>query len=361
MRREREQTGYVYKRGGWWVLRYRENVIENGQFVRKQLAKQIEPVRPEHMRLKRPPQEVEEKAKALVQRVNSGAYTPESTQTLVDYVEKKFFPDHVHLIRQSTLAAYKHRWNFVKAYCEDRRLRDFKTVDGQGVLNEIARQNPRLLRSTLQHLKSLLSAFFTHAISQGILDGEVTISGTKKTVFGNPMRAVRVPRAPEGEDTYAYSNSEVNQMLRQLPCPASVIVAVAAYAGLRRSELIGLLWENYTSTELRVSRSIWEGRIDEPKTKKSKAPVPVIPRLRSILDMYRLECGNPVSGPMFRSQRGTPLSLNNVLNRTILPALNRCEVCHKERQDHVRRDHEYKRDSSRPEWHGWHGFRHGLA
>jgi integrase len=45
----------------------------------------------------------------------------------------------------------------------------------------------------------------------------------------------------------------------------------------------------------------------------------------------------------------------------ILPALNRCEVCHKERLDHARADHEYKRDSSCPEWHGWHGFRRGLA
>ena len=131
-------------------------------------------------------------------------------------------------------------------------------------------------------------------------------------------------------------------MLALLPRPASIIVAVAAYAGLRRSELTGLTWEDYTSTELRVSRSIWEGHVDEPKTRKSKAPVPVIPRLRSILDMYRLECGNPVSGPMFRSERGTPLNLSNVLNRAILPALNRCEVCHKERQDHAAADHDYK-------------------
>jgi integrase len=211
------------------------------------------------------------------------------------------------------------------------------------------------------HFKTLLSAFFTHAIRLGILDGEVTISGTRKTVFGNPMRSVRVPEAPEGEDPYAYSNDEVNQMLAYLPRPASVMVAVAAYAGLRRSELAGLLWENYSSLELAVTRSVWEGHANQPKTKKSKAPVPVIPRLRSILDLYRLECGDPVSGPIFRSARGTPLNMNNVLNRMILPALNRCEVCRKAERDHASEDHDYRRDPSRPEWHGWHGFRRGLA
>ena len=64
---------------------------------------------------------------------------------------------------------------------------------------------------------------------------------------------------------------------------------------------------------------------------------------------------------MFRSEAGTPLNLNNVLNRLILPALNKCEVCGKERREHAGANHEYKRDASRPEWHGWHAFRRGLA
>jgi integrase len=64
---------------------------------------------------------------------------------------------------------------------------------------------------------------------------------------------------------------------------------------------------------------------------------------------------------MFKSEAGTPLNMNNVLNRMILPALNVCEVCRKERTDHAGADHEYERDGSRPKWHGWHAFRRGLA
>src|SRR5215471_5803790 len=64
---------------------------------------------------------------------------------------------------------------------------------------------------------------------------------------------------------------------------------------------------------------------------------------------------------MFASEAKTPLNLNNVLNRVILPALNRCEVCRKERSEHVQADHEFKRYALRPEWHGWHAFRRGLA
>lgn len=150
-------------------------------------------------------------------------------------------------------------------------------------------------------------------------------------------------------------------MLLYLPQPAYTIVALAAFSGLRRSELAGELWENYDGKELQVTRSVWEGHVDEPKTKRSKAPVPVIPALARILDAYRDQCGSPKSGPMFKSEAGTPLNLNNVLNRMILPALNRCEICWKERIEHAAAVHEYKRDASRPEWHGWHAFRRGLG
>ncbi len=40
----RKQAGYIYQKSGWWYLRYRENVMESGQLVRRQIAKRIAPV-----------------------------------------------------------------------------------------------------------------------------------------------------------------------------------------------------------------------------------------------------------------------------------------------------------------------------
>jgi hypothetical protein len=53
--------------------------------------------------------------------------------------------------------------------------------------------------------------------------------------------------------------------------------------------------------------------------------------------------------------------VNNLLGRVILPALNRCETCHKADTDHKHTDHEFKRDPRYPEWHGWHAARRGLG
>jgi integrase len=80
------------------------------------------------------------------------------------------------------------------------------------------------------------------------------------------------------------------------------------------------------------------------------------------IDMHRLRCGNPQAGPIFANSLGGRSNLNNLLARTILPALNRCTHCGvSEGKPHLKKDHDYKRDERIPQWHGWHACRRGLA
>lgn len=44
--------------------------------------------------------------------------------------------------------------------------------------------------------------------------------------------------------------------------------------------------------EMFVSRSIWNGRISDPKTRKGRAPVPVIRQLADRLEIHRLRYGS---------------------------------------------------------------------
>jgi len=64
------------------------------------------------------------------------------------------------------------------------------------------------------------------------------------------------------------------------------------------------------------------------------------------------------------------MDLGNLLNRAILPALNRCAVCGKPKEEcrnplseakDTAPDHEFVRDKILPEWHGWHAARRGLG
>lgn len=195
-----------------------------------------------------------------------------------------------------------------------------------------------------------MSSIFTLAKQQDYFQGE------------NPARDTEInPSATEPQETYAYSLDEIRSILALLPEPAATAFAVAAFMALWHGDIQGLLWENYRDGEMFVSRSIWNGRITDPKTRKGRAPVPVIRQLAERLEMHRLRSGNPPTGPIFATGTGKPLSLGNVVKRVVLPALNRCEVCKKSESDHRKANHEYIRDDSIPKWHGWHAARRGLG
>jgi len=95
------------------------------------------------------------------------------------------------------------------------------------------------------------------------------------------------------------------------------------------------------------------------KDAQKQDSVPVILPLQRLLDQIRLNGGNPATGPIFGTMKGTPLSVNDVLDRQILPALN--VGCGKGSDEHGKETHEYARDSARPAWHGWHAFSRGPA
>lgn len=128
-------------------------------------------------------------------------------------------------------------------------------------------------------------------------------------------------------------------MLNVLPEPAATIVAIAAFTGVRRGELRGLLWENYDGEQALVSQSFWRGHRLDPKTRQSKAPVPVIAQLARRLDWHRQVSGNPANGLMFPGPVGKPINLDALAADVIVPVLTKAGV----------------------QWHGWHAYRRGLA
>jgi integrase len=314
-----------------WVFRFRETRNIEGTLVRKQTARQVCPVQAPYSSLKAVKKHPE--VIRLLGRLNDGKRSPESVVTLGDFMDTIYLPFVDEQKRPSTARGYRAMWrDHLTSRCGSSLLCDVRTVTVQSWLEQIApedqtKKGTRLSRESLKHLKSFLSGIFAHAKRQGFYDGI------------NPAQDTATPPAPEGEETHAYSLEEISAMLKVLPEPALTLVATAALTGARRGELNGMTWENYRNGEIFVARSIWNGHVTEPKTRKSKAPIPVIGYLAKLLDAHRQREGNPIAGPVFRAVNGQPLSLNNILNRAIKPALRKAGI----------------------EWHGWHAFRRGLG
>jgi integrase len=342
--RDRKQTGYIYRRGDWWVLRYRVQVFEGGNLRFIQRAQRLAPVDADH----KSKESVRHLAEELLQPINDQRHLGAMATALGNFVTNIYLPHVKVQKRASTYNGYRNIWRrYLGAQCSSWWLREVRTHDLQSLLRVVAQEH-NLSGTTLRHVKALLSGIFNHARQQGYLDR------------ANPVLGVGIPKARPAGETYAYSLEEVMHIIGTLPQPAATIAATAAFTGLRRSEIQGLLWENYNGKELRVTRSVWLGIVDEPKTTKSKAAVPVIAPLRRMLDTYRVACGSPESGVMFANSAGKPLCLNNLTNRCIQPRLEFCLQCGQSRAKHEG-EHLFDRDGSRITWHGWHAFRRGLA
>lgn len=205
-------------------------------------------------------------------------------------------------------------------------LRDFRTADGESILQEVA-DDWDLSTTTLQHVKAFLSGAFRHAKRKGVINTE------------NPMRDVVLPKGRPAGETHAYSLEEELRMLKVLPEPAATVVATAAFFGGRKGEFRALRWQNYDGQQLWVKQSAWRSHVLDAKTSASKAPVPVIPQLRERLDLHRALNGNPRAGYIFANAQGKPLNLDALAADQIRPALKKAGL----------------------PWYGWHAFRRGLG
>jgi len=323
----------VFKRSGSgsWVLRFRETVNENGQLKVVHRSRTLcsgGVNRKDAFKL------AELEAAKLEQTRPS---KPELIVTLGDYVTRVYLPFAESNLRFWTAKSYRVTWekHFApRQHITRKLLCDVRTSDVYGWLHEIVATDKTegeglLGASTVKRLKSLLSGIFTHAVNLGYLQGV------------NPVVGAMLPAGAEPKETQAYSLEEIAAMIAALPDPTSrVMVAVAAFTGLSRSEIRGLTWEAWQGDELHVLRSIVAGKIQDTKTRARKAPVPLLPSLAQVLGRHRERDGNPVTGPMFRTSNGTPVDPNNLLRDQIQPAFKKAGVAC---------------------WHGWHGFRRGLA
>jgi integrase len=344
--RNRKQNGQIVRIGDRWHVRYWERRTIDGAIERKRVTHPLGAVT---TRGKRPPADIATEAARHMVSVNAGAIPADRIVTIGDFVERVYLPWVEQQKRPSTAKGYRDIWEgHLRTQCSHMWLKDTRTYHVQGWLNQIGAR--RLSRNTLKHIKSVVSAIFTLAKQQDYFQAE------------NPARDTATnPCAAEPRETYAYSLEEIDAILSRLPEPAATAFAVAAFMGLRHGEIRGLRWDDYRNEEIQVSRSIWNGRVTEPKTRKGRAPVPVIRQLAERLEQHRLRNGNSQTGPIFANALGKPLALTSIINSKILPALNTCETCGKQESDHLESDHEYKRDSRIPEWHGWHAARRGLG
>ncbi len=151
----------------------------------------------------------------------------------------------------------------------------------------------------------------------------------------NPATGTSIPIGRESAESHAYELRVIQKIIGILPEPASTVIALA---GLRRGEIRGLLWENYTGQTLRITQSVWNSHVNTPKTTAGQDDLPVIPAPKTKLDLWRL---------LRKSNRWTDVSeFDRYTDRAEQRSQSSDFACV---------------EKGRVPWFGYHALRRGLA
>lgn len=144
----------------------------------------------------------------------------------------------------------------------------------------------------------------------------------------NPAKHIEKPRV-ERKEMQCLSVEEINCFLDHVTPGHYCLFLTAAHSGLRRGELLGLLWKDisWDNGQIHVRRSVVRGVLEEPKSKTSTRAVIVPPAAMKALKKHRM--ASPFKSEddlVFPNNGGKPMDPNNMVRRHFLPALKRAGV-----------------------------------
>jgi integrase len=249
----------ITRLGDRWVLRLRIDGVHRALTIARAEG-----------RSSYPPKEVVDLAREELTRLRPKAKDVPAASTLDSFFRETYMPNAEPDLKASTIHGYKKAWAryVANSALGQMWIRKIATADVSDFLQEIMVKHD-LGKGTLQHMKHLLGGCLRYAVD-------------KKLIQVNPVREAQLPkRAKRPETTKAYSLGEVTQMLKLATDPmAHVIIATAAFAGLRASEIRRLRWSDYEPGRcLHIRRGVWRSFESDPKTDASEASVPLIPQL----------------------------------------------------------------------------------
>jgi integrase len=301
-----------------WFLRYYEDSGEKRVYRRKRIGTVREfPHR----------RDAEKAVLTLRGKINDEVGSPETVNDLLAHYKK-----YELTLARKAFASIENHLTLSKCHIAPRwgsyKLGAVRTVQVEEWLDSLP-----LAPASKTKIKSVFSVLYSHAIRH-------------EWVSLNPISKVRTSSRRLREKD-VLSPEEFQALLEQLSVRDRAMVLLIGSTGMRRSELMALVWTdvNVQTMEVNITRSCVRNRFGETKTECSRRPVPLHPLiLEALLDWRRQSLYNGDGAFLFPSIRlngNKPLSPDSLLKKSIRPALLRAGIEGK--------------------IIGWHNFRHTLG
>ena len=311
MARRRYQTGCVFKRGKRrkvWIARWREDVLcEDGKVGRILRSVVLGSVADLPTR-----KDAQVRLDEELRGVNQGTVRPESSMLFGTFAEEQWKTLVLPTLKLSTQHGYKTVLaKHLLPYWRDWRLRDIGRQDvQQWVADRFRRQ---LGWQTVRNAWTLLSGILETAVEYGYLST-------------NPARGVKFPEKELKEAPVLFTAEDFTKLLEQLDEPYRTMARLIALTGLRIGELLAVRWQclDLEIGTLSVRESVYEGKFQSPKTRKSRRTIPLGPQSILWLREHRLRATRIAADDLlFGNRSGKPLRESKLLRNVLQPAAER--------------------------------------
>jgi integrase len=308
MARKRFQRGSVYLCGKkpMWYGRYREDVIrEDGQ--RKRVRRNVLLGTKKEYPTRRLAERVLDRH---LLRINDPGYRPCRVATVAEFAER--WKEQVLSRRKPSTrkAAESHLGVYIIPRLGELRLEDLGIENQQMFVGYLAE---KVSRKTVLNVVGTLSSMLNTAKNWGYICEGVSV------------RRLVLPEREVKKQAKAFTPEEAKAILDLAQDPWRVMFAIAAYAGLRAGEILGLSVEDVDLVRgiLNVRKTAWYGRIQTAKSVESENTIPVAENLSGMLRKF---IGDRREGLMFTNRKGKPYSSHAIVHKRLWPLCDALKI-----------------------------------
>ena len=220
----------------------------------------------------------------------------ESVSQNLDLTLEKFVKDYwldyqknVKENKQTTIQFYNDILKIILPKIGKIKMINVSHIDLENYMKYIkndyrSRIGKKLSPKSIKHHYRVLCIIFKYAVKQGI-------------IVENPLEKVLAPKLQKSK-VNAFNDDEVRAFLtaiNNLPIKLKAIYYLLLTTGLRRGECFGLMWKNidFANMVIEVERNVVYTfnngiSVDTTKTQNSKRKIPITPKVKEILEEYKL-------------------------------------------------------------------------
>jgi integrase len=247
----------------------------------------------------------------LLFRINDPAYRPSRTATIAEFAER--WKEQVLSQRKPSTkkAAKSHLEAYIVPRLGNLKLEDLGVENQQMFVGYLAE---KVSRKTVLNVVGTLSSMLNTAKNWGYVCEGVSVN---RLVL--PKREVR-PQAK------TFTPEQAKAILELAQDPWRVMFAIAAYAGLRAGEILGLSVEDVdlASGVLNIRKTAWYGQIQTTKSVESENTIPIAENLAGMLRKF---IGGRWDGLLFVNKAGRPYtSSGKVVQKRLWPLCDALKI-----------------------------------